>query len=264
MADGAQIETVLLRYRDRYTVCASTQVGCACGCGFCATGGMGFVRQLSPAEIIGQVLHFRRELALRDLSISNVVFMGMGEPLLNEAATLQAVEELIDPGGLGFAPRRVTLSTVGIVPGILRLAERHRSMPIKLAISLHAATNSLRNALVPINTTYPLEALFGAAKHYTEITRRRVFFEWVMIHNVNDSPEQASVLAEALHDLPAHVNLIQLNPTLDIRYQPASEQAVEAFGARLDHFGIPHTMRQRRGGAIGAGCGQLRTMRDLA
>ena len=264
MEDGAQIETVLLKYRERYTVCVSTQVGCACGCDFCATGKMGFVRQLSATEIVGQVQHFQRILTPRLQKISNVVFMGMGEPLLNETQTLQAVEQLISPNGLGFAPRRITLSTVGIVPGILHLAEMHTAMPIKLAISLHAATNALRGSLMPINATYPLESLLDAARVYTERTRRRVFFEWVMIRDVNDSLRDAQALAEALQDLPAHVNLIQLNSTGDGRYQPASEQAVEAFATSLDQYGIPHTMRQRRGGGIHAGCGQLYTMRSEA
>jgi 23S rRNA (adenine2503-C2)-methyltransferase len=264
LEDGAQIESVLLKYRERYTVCVSTQVGCACGCEFCATGEMGFVRQLSATEIIGQVQHFQRLLAPHHLNISNVVFMGMGEPLLNEVQTLQAVAHLIDPHGLGFAPRRITLSTVGIVPGILHLAERHHHLPIKLAISLHAATDALRSMLIPINTTYPLEALFDAAQRYTAITRRRVFFEWVMIDGINDKLEQAEALAKWLHGLPAHVNLIRLNPTRDGRYQPASEQTVEAFAASLDRHGIPHTMRQRRGDGIHAGCGQLRTMQETA
>jgi 23S rRNA (adenine2503-C2)-methyltransferase len=262
MEDGARIETVLLRYRERYTVCVSTQVGCACGCDFCATGEMGFVRQLTADEIVGQVQHFQQSLAPRGQSVSNVVFMGMGEPLLNEIQTLRAIEQLLDPRGFSFAPRRITLSTVGIVPGILHLAERHQRMPIKLAISLHAATNALRSSLMPINATYPLEALFGAARHYTAVTRRRVFFEWVMIDSINDSLEQARALAAWLQDLPSHVNLIQLNPTHNARYQPASEEALDAFAASLDRHGIPHTMRQRRGGGIHAGCGQLRTMRD--
>jgi 23S rRNA (adenine2503-C2)-methyltransferase len=264
MKDGTQIETVLLKYRERYTVCVSTQVGCACRCDFCATGQMGFVRQLSAGEIVGQVQHFQHTLAQHRQSVSNVVFMGMGEPLLNETETMQAIDMLIAPQGLGFAPRRVTLSTVGIVPGILRLAERHSRMPIKLAISLHAATNALRTSLMPINATYPLASLFDAARHYTESTRRRIFFEWVMIGGINDSLEQAQALVAWLQDLPAHVNLIQLNPTNDGRYLPAAPEAVEAFAAALDQHGIPHTMRQRRGGGIHAGCGQLSTMRGEA
>ena len=264
LQDGALIETVLLKYRQRYTVCVSTQVGCACGCDFCATGEMGFVRQLSAGKIVGQVRHMQRALVSRSHEVSNVVFMGMGEPLLNEAQTLQATKVLIDPRDLGFAPRRITLSTAGIVPGILHLAEIHNRMPIKLAISLHAATNALRSTLMPINRTYPLEQLMDAARAYTDRTRRRVFFEWVMIDGVNDSLEQAEALAGWLRNLPSHVNLIQLNPTPNGRYQPAAEATVESFAAHLDHYDIPHTMRQRRGGGIHAGCGQLRTTRAPA
>jgi 23S rRNA (adenine2503-C2)-methyltransferase len=257
LADGARVESVLLRYRDRYSVCVSTQVGCACGCSFCATGKMGFVRQLSSDEILAQILHFQRLLQPLEKQVSNVVFMGMGEPLLNEAQTFGAVRALIDPRGLAFAPGRITLSTVGIVPGIAHLAELHPRMPIKLAVSLHAATDDLRTALMPINKTYPLDVLFEAARAYTDATRRRIFFAWIMIDGVNDSPTQAEALAARLEGLPSHVNLIRLNPTSDSQGRPASPEAVDAFVAVLDEHHIPHTMRQRRGAGIEAGCGQL-------
>ena len=257
LADGARIESVVLKYRERYTVCVSTQVGCACGCVFCATGDMGFVRQLSSGEILAQVLHFQRTLHSLHKQVSNVVFMGMGEPLLNEDQTIRAIRSLIDPRGPGFAPGRITLSTVGIVPGIVHLADLHPQMPIKLAVSLHAATNDLRDALMPINKAYPLEALFEASHAYAEATRRRIFFAWIMIDGVNDSPAQAEALATRLQGLPSHVNLIQLNPTSNSRYRPSSAEAIEAFAAVLDRYEIPHTMRQRRGAGIEAGCGQL-------
>ncbi len=258
LADGARIETVLLRYRDRYTVCASTQVGCACGCRFCSTGQMGFQRQLTAGEIIAQIEHFQRALATQGNNVSNVVFMGMGEPLLNIEPTLRAVHTLLDPRGPAFAPSRVTLSTVGIVPGIKKLAELHRRWPIKLAVSLHAATDVLRDQLMPINATYPLSSLFEAIREYTHQTQRHVFLEWVMIEGVNDTVEQAEALAAWIRQTPAHVNLIQLNPAGDFAGRPSSPEAVEAFAAELDRFGIAHTMRQRRGAGINAGCGQLR------
>jgi 23S rRNA (adenine2503-C2)-methyltransferase len=262
MGDGAQIESVILRYRERLTVCASTQVGCGCGCGFCATGRMGFVRQLTSGEIVSQILHFQRYLGEHAGRLSNVVFMGMGEPLLNTEHTLQAVQRLVDPRGMALAPGRITLSTVGIVPGILRLAEEHSKWPIKLAISLHAATDELRSVLIPINRTYPLAQLFEAVHAYTDRTRRRVFYEWAMIDGINDTEEQALALASRLRGLPSHVNLIQLNPTMDSPYRPASAQATDDFASILDGHGIPHTVRQRRGDGIRAGCGQLFTQQQ--
>jgi len=257
LEDSAQIETVLLRYRNRYTVCASTQVGCACDCSFCATGRMGFVRQLHCSEIVAQVLHFQRWLTPQDKAVSNVVFMGMGEPLLNREQTLEAVQRLTDPQGLSLAPGRITLSTAGIAPGIEYLADVHHRWPIKLAVSLHAATDDLRANLMPINRTYPLERLYEAVRVYTEKTRRRVLFEWIMIAGVNDTQEQALALVTWLQGLPSHVNLIRLNPTSAYDGVPSTREATEAFSAILDQHQIPHTMRQRRGAGIDAGCGQL-------
>jgi 23S rRNA (adenine2503-C2)-methyltransferase len=256
LADGERVEVVLLRYRRRRSACISTQVGCACGCAFCATGQMGFVRQLSCAEIVTQVLHVQRELAARGERLSNVVLMGMGEPLLNYEHTLAAVRRLIDQRAIGLPPSRVTLSTVGIVPEIERLAQER--LPIKLAISLHAATDELRDQLVPISKRYPLDDLFAAVRSYATKTRRRVLFEWVMIAGVNDTQEQAQTLVERLTGLPAHVNLIRLNPTPDYDGRPATPESIAAFATALDRAGIPHTLRQQRGAAIQAGCGQLR------
>lgn len=253
---GEQVEVVLLRYRERRSACISTQVGCACGCLFCATGQMGFVRQLSSAEIVSQVLHLQRDLVARQTSLSNVVLMGMGEPLLNYEQTLAAIRRLIDPRGPGFPQRRITLSTVGIVPGIERLADEN--LQIKLAISLHAATDALRSQLVPISQRYPLDELFAAAKHYTTQTQRRVMFEWVMIDGVNDTREQAQALVDRLAGLPTHVNLIRLNPTSEYEGLASTPEAIDRFTAELDREHVPHTMRQRRGAAIDAGCGQLR------
>ncbi len=261
LEDGAQIETGLLRYRDRHTICVSTRVGCACDCSFCATGRMGFVRQLHCDEIVAQVLHFQRWLTTQDKAVSNVVFMGMGEPLLNREQTLQAVRRLTDPRGLNLAPGRITLSTVGIAPEIEYLADVHSRWPIKLAISLHAATDDLRTKLMPINKTYPLARLHEAVRVYTEKTRRRVLFEWIMIAGVNDTQEQALALVTWLQDLASHVNLIRLNPTSAYDGTPSTGETTEAFSAILDQHKIPHTMRQRRGAGIDAGCGQLHARR---
>jgi 23S rRNA (adenine2503-C2)-methyltransferase len=256
LEDGECIEVVLLRYRQRRTACVSTQVGCACGCPFCATGQMGFVRQLSAEEIVAQVLHLQRELEQAQESLSNVVLMGMGEPLLNYEHTLAALRRLVDHRALGFPQRRITLSSVGIPPAIERLSGE--GLGVELAVSLHAATDALRDRLVPINRRHPLDELFSALARYTGRTGRRVMFEWVLIDRLNDTPEQAQQLASRLVGLPAHVNLIRLNPTPDYDGQPSRPEAVEAFVALLDRAGIPHTVRQRRGAAISAGCGQLR------
>jgi 23S rRNA (adenine2503-C2)-methyltransferase len=257
MEDGEQVEVVLLRYGQRCSACISTQVGCTCGCVFCATGQMGFVRQLESDEIIAQALHVQRELASQGKQLSNVVLMGMGEPLLNYEQTMAAIRHLVDQREMGLAPSRVTLSTVGIADEIERMAEE--SVPIKLAVSLHAATDDLRDRLVPINRRYPLDALFAAVEQYTARTERRVMFEWVMIDGINDTQEQMEQLAYRLSRIPCHVNLIRLNPTDHYSGRPANPDVIEAFARALDRAAIPHTMRQRRGSAIQAGCGQLRT-----
>ena len=256
LTDGERIEVVLMRYRHRHSACISTQVGCACGCRFCATGQMGFVRQLTAGEIVAQVVHAQRVLAASGQTLTNFVLMGMGEPLLNYDNTLDAIRRLCDPRGMGFVQRRITLSTVGIVHGIERLAGE--GLLINLAVSLHAATDAVRNSLLPINRQYPLDALCTALKHYTITTQRRVMLEWVLIDGVNDTPEQAAALVARFAGIPVHVNLIPLNPTPAYPAQPSSPEAVAAFIAVLDRAGIPHTMRQRRGGTIAAACGQLR------
>jgi 23S rRNA (adenine2503-C2)-methyltransferase len=262
LADGEQVEVVLLRYRERRSACVSTQVGCVCVCAFCATGQMGFVRDLSTAEIIAQVLHLQRELVARQRGLTNVVLMGMGEPLLNYEHSLAAVRRLTDPRALGLPARRVTLSTVGIVPGIERLTDEDGGLGVRLAVSLHAATDALRNLLVPINRRYPLDDLFGALKRYVARTQRCVMLEWVMIHGINDTQEQAQALTARLAGFPVHVNLIRLNPTSNYDGQPSTPEAIDAFRAVLDRAGVPHTMRQYRGAAIQAGCGQLHCRRS--
>jgi 23S rRNA (adenine2503-C2)-methyltransferase len=256
LADGETIETVLMRYERRRTTCISTQVGCAVGCTFCATGQMGFHRDLSSGEIVAQVLHFARLLRTGGETLTNVVLMGMGEPLLNYDNSLSAVRRLIDPQGLNLGQRRITLSTVGVVPGIKRLAEE--DLQITLAVSLHAATDQLRNQLIPINRRYGLDALFEACHHYVARTRRRVSFEWALIAGVNDTAEQARALAARITGILAHVNLIPLNPTQEHDGRPSPQAAIDAFTATLERHRIPHTVRVRRGINIQAGCGQLR------
>ena len=256
LEDGERIEVVLLQYGKRKSACISTQVGCRCGCPFCATGQMGFGRQLSSEEILLQVLHAQRELAAQQNQLSNIVLMGMGEPLLNYDHTLAALRRLIDHRAVGFVQRRISLSTVGIVPGIEQFARE--GLRVRLAVSLHAATDDLRSQLVPMNRRYPLDELFAAVRFYVDRTQLGVMFEWVLIGGVNDTQEQAGALVARLEGLPAHVNLIRLNATEGYSGQASQSQAIEHFAAVLDSAQIPHTMRQRRGQAIAAGCGQLR------
>jgi len=256
LEDGETVEAVLMCYQRRRTACISTQVGCPVGCPFCATGQMGFRRNLSSGEIVAQALHFARILRAEGERLTNVVLMGMGEPLLNYDASLAAIRRLTHPQGFNLGQRRITLSTVGLVPSIERLAGE--GLQIALAISLHAATDKLRDQLVPINRGYGLDALFEACHHYVEHTGRRVSFEWAFIEGVNDSPVQAQALAARLTGLLAHVNLIPLNPTQGYGGRPSSRAALAAFTAELERGRIPYTVRVRRGVDIQAGCGQLR------
>jgi 23S rRNA (adenine2503-C2)-methyltransferase len=262
LPDGERMEAVLMLYRERATVCASTQVGCAIGCPFCATGQGGFRRNLSAGEIVEQVLHFGRLLNLAGqdwtgvTAVTNVVFMGMGEPFANYEATWAAVERLHDPSGFNLGARRMTISTAGLVPGILRLAGE--AFPVNLAISLHAATDELRNQLVPVNRRYPLDALFRALETYVEKTHRRVSFEYALIAGVNDTREQAHQLALRLKGFLGHVNLISLNPIPDSPWKAPERPAVDAFQAILEQAHIPVSVRLERGVEISAACGQLR------
>ena len=257
LGDGQTIETVLMRYRGRFTACVSTQAGCAMGCVFCATGQMGFVRHLRPGEIVAQVLHAQRALrAAGEPDLRNLVLMGMGEPLHNYDAVMTALEIIADPRGLGLAPSHISISTVGVVPGILRLAEEKQ--PYHLAVSLHGATEEDRGALVPISRRWPLAELIGACRIYSERTRRRIFFEWTLIEGANDSTAHAEKLAALLAGLAAHVNLIPLNPTAGFHGTPTAPPAAAEFQRVLKTAGIPSTVRQRRGIDVAAGCGQLR------
>jgi 23S rRNA (adenine2503-C2)-methyltransferase len=256
LADGQTIETVLMRYQGRTTVCVSSQAGCAMGCVFCATGQMGFQRHLTAGEIVAQVLHVCRILDQTGESLRNVVLMGMGEPLHNYDATLAAVDVLQEPTGLGLGARYITLSTVGVVPGIRRLADEGR--PVRLAVSLHAATDAERMALVPAARKWPLAELMDACRYYSQRRRQRIFFEWALIRGRNDGPEQAHAVGALLSGLDAHLNLIPLNPTAGYAEGPSGTDTVRAFQDVLVGYGVPSTVRQRRGIDIDAGCGQLR------
>jgi 23S rRNA (adenine2503-C2)-methyltransferase len=254
--DGQVIETVLMPYRDRYTACISTQAGCAMGCVFCATGQMGFARHLTTGEIVAQVLHARHAASTAEREVRNVVFMGMGEPLHNYDATMTAVAILTDDKGLAMGPRYLTLSTVGLAPAIRRLADE--AQPVNLAVSLHGATDEERNALVPLGRRWNLDTLMEACRYYGETRKRRIFFEWALIAGENDTPEQAHALGRLLQGMDAHVNLIPLNPTGAYDGAPSGRAAIARFQEILRAYGLPSTVRQRRGIEIDAGCGQLR------
>jgi len=262
MGDGRMIETVLMRFAGRVTACVSSQAGCAMGCVFCATGQMGFGRNLHAGEIVAQAVHVQRLLreaaaaAPGQHRLRNVVFMGMGEPLHNYEAVMKAVGILHDPSGLALGAERMTLSTVGVVPGILRLAEERP--PVHLAVSLHAATQAERADLVPVAKKWPLDELMAACRLYSERTGRRIFYEWTLIEGRNDSPSSARAVGRLLRGLPAQVNLIPLNPTAGYAGTPGRTEAARQFQRVLaDEFAIPSTVRQRRGIDIAAGCGQL-------
>ena len=254
LGDGHQVETVLMRYPDRATVCVSSQAGCAMACSFCATGQAGFDRHLTVGEILEQVVRARRRAASDGQRLSNVVFMGMGEPFANYDRTWEAVRRIHDD--LGIGARHLTLSTVGLVPGIRRLAEA--DLPVSLAVSLHLANDAERDQLVPINRRYPLADLAAACEHYVRSTRRRLSFEWALIHEVNDTERHARELADYARPLRAHVNLIPLNPTPGYGVQGTQPRKVREFADRLADLGINATVRRTRGTEIDAACGQLR------
>ncbi len=256
LQDGETIETVLMKFKGRSTACVSTQVGCAMGCVFCATGQMGFQRHLTAGEIVAQILHLQRELAPNGKQLRNIVFMGMGEPLHNYDATMTALSILTNHKGLNFAPKHITLSTVGIVPGIVRMADERQ--PVRLAVSLHGATDAERQALVPPAKRWPLAELIEACRYYIAKRNQRIFFEWTLIAGENDTPQQAHALGKLLHNLDSHINLIPLNPTVGYDGTPTRETAVIQFQTILAEYNLPSTVRQRRGIDIAAGCGQLK------
>ncbi len=273
LADGHKIETVLMRYSGRVTACVSSQVGCAMGCVFCATGQMGYTRHLTTAEIVAQALHVDRILRAtapespalaetehdsphhRHERLRNIVLMGMGEPLHNYDAVIKATEILREPGGLALGAKKITLSTVGVVPGIIRLADERQ--PIYLAVSLHAATQEQRAAIVPAARKWKLDQLMDACRYYADKMRRRIFFEGTLIEGENDRAEDAHAVGRLLRDVPGQVNLIPLNPTSGYAGAPSDNTAAKRFQAVLAEYGLPSTVRQRRGIDIAAGCGQL-------
>lgn len=253
--DGSRVETVLMLYPDRVTVCVSSQAGCAMACGFCATGQAGFTRHLTVGEIVEQVVVAGREARAMGRRLANVVFMGMGEPMANETAVWSAVERF--HGAIGMSARHLTISTVGLVPGIRTLASR--PLPVNLAVSLHAANDQLRDELVPINKRYPLDILMAACADYLAVKGRRISFEWALIADVNDRSADANQLAALCRrfHLPAHVNLIPLNPTPGYPTVGSTPKKVYEFRDHLEALGVNATVRRNRGTDIDAACGQL-------
>jgi len=255
LSDGKSIEAVLMRYDKRNTLCISSQAGCAMGCVFCATGQMGFKSHLSSGEIVAQVIYYASLLRGEDEVVTNVVIMGMGEPFHNYDNTMAAIDRLNDPLGFNLGSRRFTISTVGLIPAIHRFAIEKRQ--INLAISLHAANDELRSSLLPINKRYPIDDLLSACREYINITNRRVTFEWALIDGVNDTSEQALLLANKLKGMLCHVNIIPLNLTYGYSGKATTRENAEIFKQILIEHGIPCTIRLRRGIDIQAGCGQL-------
>lgn len=276
LPDGELIETVLMRYEPdghrkvRRTVCVSTQAGCALGCTFCATGQQGFRRQLTVGEIVSQVVFIERIARAEDeeqigrgtrtkgerQGVTNVVFMGMGEPLANYDNSLAAIRTLNDDQGLHIGARHITVSTVGLVPQILKLAKE--DIQINLAVSLHAPDNETRSETMPVNRRYPIEQLIEACKKYVEKTNRRIFFEYVLLHGQNDSVAHADALGKLLKGMLCHVNLIPVNPTEDGPFKRPAQEHRSAFQKKLREYGVPSTIRMEKGIDINAGCGQLR------
>ncbi|MCY4145643.1 MAG: 23S rRNA (adenine(2503)-C(2))-methyltransferase RlmN [Chloroflexi bacterium] len=256
LRDGQFIESVLMPYADgRMTACLSSQAGCAMGCVFCATGQMGFSRNLTPTEIFEQAMLFARELAARGERLSNVVFMGMGEPFHNYEASLAAVRMLMRR--LGIGARHITISTVGLAPQIRRFADE--GLQVKLAVSLHKSDDAERSQLLPVNRRWDIEALLDACRYYGARTNRRISFEWAAIAGENDTVDEARRLGRLLQGMNCHINIIPLNPTGGYTGIPADSRHIEAFQAILRSFGLASTVRLRRGIDIAAGCGQLKT-----
>ncbi len=255
LPDGREVETVLMRYKKRQTLCISTQVGCAMACPFCATGQMGFMRNLTVGEIVAQVLYYARQLNREEKRVTNVVFMGMGEPLTNYTETWRAIRRLNDSAGFNLGARHMTISTVGLVPAIDRMSKEPEQ--VGLAVSLHAPVDDLRDKIVPINRRYPLAMLMQAIRACIAVTNRRVTFEYALMDNLNDSDTHADQFAELVQGMLCHINLIPLNPTPNSPWSGSLDERVLAFRDRLLAAGISATVRLRRGIDIAAGCGQL-------
>ncbi len=255
--DGSEVEAVLMEHwGDRTTICISSQAGCAYACTFCSTGQAGFTRNLTAVEIFDQARFFARELKTRGKKITNIVFMGQGEPFANYDAVMAAVRLLNDPSGFGLGHRHITISTVGLVPQIQKFADE--GVQVNLAISLHAPTDAQRSAIMPVNRRYPVAELLNACASYVQKTRRKVFFEYVMLEGVNDDDASAIALAKLMRGHLYHVNLIPYNATPDAPLRGTSEQRVRAFQKILDDTGVPTTVRTPMGRDIAAACGQLR------
>jgi 23S rRNA (adenine2503-C2)-methyltransferase len=260
LRDGAEVESVRMGFPGRFTACLSSQVGCAMGCVFCATGQMGFSRHLTAGEIVTQAHHVERCLrGSHSERVRNIVMMGMGEPLHNFEPVMEALDILTDNRGLNIGPARVAVSTVGHIPGILKLARHPKRY--SLAVSLHGASDEERGQLIPVNKKWPLGDLMEACREYTSIKRARVFFAWTLIGGVNDSADHARRLAELLKGMDAHVNLIPLNATEGYEGQAPAEANVREFQKIIQDSGLPSTVRQRRGIDVAAGCGQLKAKR---
>ncbi|MDX9872197.1 MAG: 23S rRNA (adenine(2503)-C(2))-methyltransferase RlmN [Clostridia bacterium] len=262
LQDKSLIETVLMRHggdktRNRNTLCLSTQVGCGMGCSFCATGTLGFIRNLEAGEIVAQVLDVTRQRAAEEegFKVHNLVYMGMGEPLLNLSAVLKSIKILNNSAGQNIGIRRITVSTCGLAPQIEQLAEEE--LDIVLAVSLHAPTNDLRDRMMPVNRRYPLERLLAACRRYIEKTGRRVTFEYALIKGLNDSPAQAKELAALLAGLKANVNLIPINTHANNTFKRPHPAGVQGFLRLLQNQGLHAVIREEKGGDIEAACGQL-------
>jgi 23S rRNA (adenine2503-C2)-methyltransferase len=257
LADGSEVEAVLMEhYGDRNTVCISSQAGCAFACAFCSTGQAGFTRQLEATEIFDQARYFARELAAKGERITNIVFMGMGEPFHNYESVMSAVSLLNDGQGFGLGQRHITISTVGLVDKIDAFADE--GVQVNLAISLHAPSDDVRNRIMPVNRKFSMDELLAACDRYIEKTNRKVFFEYVMLRGINDSPEDAQELARRMKGHLYHVNLIPYNTTPDAPFAGTENEDIWKFAAVLDEAGIPTTVRQNMGRDIAAACGQLR------
>ena len=252
---GHSVEAVVMRYPDRSTLCISSQAGCPIGCPFCATGKFPFGRNLKAHEIVEQAADAVRVLAAEGRRLSHVVFMGMGEPMANYHAVVESVRRLSDPELLGISPRRIVVSTSGLIPRITQLGEE--KIPVTLAISLHAARDELRDVLVPINRKYPVQDLVDAAQTYAEGTGRRVSYEWVMLAGVNDTERDAKELGSLLKHRLAHVNLIPFNPVEDTPYHAPDRASISSFKERVEAQGLNVTVRDTRGREADAACGQL-------
>jgi 23S rRNA (adenine2503-C2)-methyltransferase len=252
--DNLSVESVCIPMKEHFTLCISTQVGCALGCVFCLTGKQGFSRNLSSGEILGQILTVRRELS-SERRISNIVLMGMGEPLLNYEQTIKAIRMMLAEDGLDFSNRKITLSTAGVIPGIVKLGQE--DFMINLAISLNAPTDELRSELMPINKTYPLPRLLEVCRSYPLPERRRITFEYVLLDDINDAPEHAVTLANILRGIRCKINLIPLNVTADSPYNPSPEDKILRFQDILLQRDYSTFIRESKGSDISAACGQL-------